>query len=134
MLIIPIYLYQKITRCPAAVVLSLLRQILLYGPFGFLDLLPSTIPIIQLYLCYLVGSGSETLYIEVHDHASSAVALFISAVIYAGIFGYLYYDIYVNVDRKEELKKWIIERRKLQQLKELDMMPDGQYQLREYSK
>ena len=32
-------------------------------------------------------------------------------MIYAGIFGYLYYDIYVNVDRKEELKRWINERR-----------------------
>jgi hypothetical protein len=43
----------------------------------------------------------------VHDPLSSAFALFISAVIYAAIFGYLYYDIYLNVDRKEELKRWI---------------------------
>jgi hypothetical protein len=60
------------------------------------------------------------LYFPIHDPASSAVALFISALIYGGVFGYLYYDIYVNVDRKEELKKWIIERKKLTQLRELD--------------
>jgi hypothetical protein len=69
-----------------------------------------------------VGSGSETLYIEVHDHASSAVALFISAVIYAGIFGYLYYDIYINVDRREELRRWVLERKKLSQLREMDIV------------
>jgi hypothetical protein len=76
----------------------------------------------QLYLCYLVGSGSETLYIEVHDHASSAVALFISAVIYAGIFGYLYYDIYINVDRKDELRRWVLEQKRRNQLREMDMV------------
>lgn len=63
-----------------------------------------------------------TLYIEVHDNASSAVALFIAALIYAGIFGYLYYDIYVNVDRKEELRRWVMERKRLNELRELDVV------------
>jgi hypothetical protein len=48
-----------------------------------------------------VATGSETLYLEVHSHAASAVALFISAVIYAGITAYVYYDIYMNIDKKE---------------------------------
>lgn len=74
-----------------------------------------------------MGSGSETLYIEVHDHASSAVALFISAVIYAGIFGYLYYDIYINVDRREELRRWVLERKKMSQLREMDIVGNEQH-------
>jgi archaellum component FlaF (FlaF/FlaG flagellin family) len=48
----------------------------------------------------IIAFKSETIYIEVHSPASSAVALFISALIYAGITGYQYYNIYVNVDRK----------------------------------
>jgi hypothetical protein len=74
-----------------------------------------------------VGSGSETLYIEVHDNASSAVALFIAAIIYAGIFGYLYYDIYINVDRREELRRWVLERRRLTQLREMDIVGSEQH-------
>lgn len=74
-----------------------------------------------------MGSGSQTLYIEVHDHASSAVALFIAAIIYAGIFGYLYYDIYINVDRKEELRRWVLERKRLTQLREMDIVGNEQH-------
>lgn len=52
--------------------------------------------------------GSETLYIQIHTRATSAVALFISALVYGGITGYLYYDIFVNIDRKEDLKRYSI--------------------------
>lgn len=64
-----------------------------------------------MYLCFIVAVGSETLYMEVHSNAASAVALFISAVIYGGITAYYYYMIYMNLDRKEELKRWIREER-----------------------
>jgi hypothetical protein len=37
--------------------------------------------------------------------------LFISVIVYALIAGYLYYDIFVNVDRKEDLKRWLEERK-----------------------
>jgi hypothetical protein len=59
----------------------------------------------------MVAFHSETIYIEVHNHASSAVALFISAIIYAGVAGYYYYNIFMNVDRKEELRRWLLERK-----------------------
>ena len=59
----------------------------------------------------MVGFGSETIYLEIHNDAASAVALFVSALIYAGITGYYYYIIFMNLDRKEELKRWIEERR-----------------------
>ena len=55
----------------------------------------------------MIAIDSETIYIEVHHHASSAVALFVSALIYAGITAYVYYTVFMHVDRKEELKKWI---------------------------
>lgn len=38
---------------------------------------------------------------------ASAFALFISAAIYAAIFGYLYWARYVNIDRKLDLKRYI---------------------------
>ncbi len=59
----------------------------------------------------IVAFGSETFYMEVHNQAASAVALFISAIIYGGITAYYYYLIYMNVDRREELKRWIREER-----------------------
>ena len=31
-----------------------------------------------------------------------------SALVYAGISGYLYYDVYVNIDRKEDLKRYLL--------------------------
>lgn len=37
---------------------------------------------------------------------ASAFALFISAGIYAAIFAYLYWDRYVNIDRKLDLKRY----------------------------
>lgn len=55
----------------------------------------------------LVVFKSETMIIEIHHHGPSAVALFISVIIYALIAGYLYYDIFINVDRKEDLKRWL---------------------------
>jgi len=55
----------------------------------------------------LVLFKSETMIIEIEHHASAAVSLFIAVIIYALIAGYLYYDIYVNVDRKEDLKRWL---------------------------
>ena len=64
----------------------------------------------------MIGAGSETIYIEVHNHASSAVALFIAALVYAGKAGYYYYNIFMNVDRREELKRWIQERRNQSQI------------------
>lgn len=59
----------------------------------------------------MVAVDSETIYLEVHSNAASAVALFISALVYAAITAYIYYDVFMNVDRKEELKRWIEERR-----------------------
>jgi hypothetical protein len=47
------------------------------------------------------------MIIEIEHHGPSAVSLFIAVVIYALIAGYLYYDIWVNVDRKEDLKRWL---------------------------
>ena len=61
----------------------------------------------QFYLFLLVIFESETMIIEIEHHGASAVALFIAVIIYALIAGYLYYDIYVNVDRKEDLKRWL---------------------------
>lgn len=58
----------------------------------------------------MIAVGSETIYIEVHSHAGSAVALFISALVYAAITAYVYYNTFMNVDRKEELRRWIRER------------------------
>jgi hypothetical protein len=58
------------------------------------------------------------MIIEIHHHGSSAVALFIAVVIYALIAGYLYYNIYVNVDRKEDLKRWLDERRQIHEKRE----------------
>lgn len=55
----------------------------------------------------MIAVDSETIYLEVHHHASSAVALFVSSLIYAGITAYVYYTVFMNVDRKEELKRWI---------------------------
>ena len=59
----------------------------------------------------MIAIGSETIYLEVHSPAGSAVSLFISALLYAGIAAYVYYTVFMNVDRKEELKRWIKERR-----------------------
>jgi archaellum component FlaF (FlaF/FlaG flagellin family) len=59
----------------------------------------------------MIAIGSETIYLEIHSHAASAVALFVSALVYAGITAYVYYNTFMNVDRKEELKRWIKERR-----------------------
>jgi hypothetical protein len=53
------------------------------------------------------------MIIEIEHHGASAVALFISVIIYALIGGYLYYDIWVNVDRKEDLKRWLEERKNI---------------------
>lgn len=58
----------------------------------------------------MIAVGSETIYIEVHSHAGSAVALFVSALVYAAITAYVYYNTFMNVDRKEELRRWIRER------------------------
>jgi hypothetical protein len=58
----------------------------------------------------MIAIGSETIYIEVHSHAGSAVALFVSALIYAAITGYVYYTTFMNVDRREELRIWLRER------------------------
>ena len=55
----------------------------------------------------MIAADSETIYLEVHRHASSAVALFVSSLIHAGITAYVYYTVFMNVDRKEELKRWI---------------------------
>ena len=84
----------------AAVRHGLHRQVLLHVYIRLLHPLPRTTTAIQLFLFVVVVSESKTLYLEVHNPASSGVALFISALVYAGIFGYLYYDIYLNVDRK----------------------------------
>lgn len=58
----------------------------------------------------MIAIGSETIYIEVHSNAGSAVALFVSALVYAAITAYVYYNTFMNVDRKEELRRWIRER------------------------
>jgi hypothetical protein len=55
----------------------------------------------------LVLFRSETMIIEIEHHGASAVSLFIAALIYGLIAGYLYYDIWVNVDRKEDLRRWL---------------------------
>lgn len=59
----------------------------------------------------MIAVDSETIYIEVHHNGSSAVALFVSSLIYAGITAYVYYTVFMNIDRKEELKRWIKERK-----------------------
>ena len=64
----------------------------------------------QFYLGLMIAVDSETIYLEIHHNASSAVALFVSSLIYAGITAYVYYTVFMNVDRKEELKRWIKER------------------------
>lgn len=81
------------------------RQTILHVYLRFLRLLFSTHHLIKLYLFLLVAFASETLYIEIHTRMASAFALFMSAAIYACIFAYLYYDRYVNVDRKADLKR-----------------------------
>lgn len=59
----------------------------------------------------MIAVDSETIYFEVHHNGSSAVALFVCSLIYAGITSYVYYTVFMNIDRKEELKKWIKERK-----------------------
>jgi len=51
------------------------------------------------------------MIIEIEHHGAAAVSLFIAVIIYALIGGYLYYDLWVNVDRKEDLKRWLEERK-----------------------
>ena len=58
----------------------------------------------------MIAIGSETIYIEVHSPAGSAVALFVSALVYAAITAYVYYNTFMNVDRREELRIWLRER------------------------
>lgn len=65
----------------------------------------------KLYLSVIVAIESETLYIEVHDSMSSAFALFISALIYALIGGFLYYNLFFNLTRRDKLKLWISQRK-----------------------
>jgi len=55
----------------------------------------------------MIAVDSETIYLEIHHNASSAVALFVCSLIYAGITAYVYYTVFMNIDRKEELKRWI---------------------------
>lgn len=82
-----------------------IRQTLLYGHFGIFSVLLSTYNKIQLYLFLLVAFKSETLYIEVHNRMAAAFSLFVSAMIYAAIFAYLYWARYINIDRKLDLKR-----------------------------
>ena len=63
-----------------------------------------------------------------HNPVASGVALFISALVYAGIFAYLYYDIYINVDRKEELKRWVHERQRIKENEMHSFQGQGQSQ------
>lgn len=86
--------------------ITIYRQILLYDYLSFLCVLPSNFCVTQFYLFLLVAFNSETLYIEVHSRMASAFALFVSAGIYAAIFAYLYWDRYVNIDRKLDLKRY----------------------------
>lgn len=82
------------------------RQTVLHGDLGLLGLLPGTRALTQLYLFLLVAFNSETLYIEVHNRVAAAFSLFVSAGIYAVIFAYLYWDRFVNIDRKLDLKRY----------------------------
>jgi hypothetical protein len=60
------------------------------------------------------------MIIEIEHHAASAVSLFIAIIIYVLIAGYLYYDIWVNVDRKEDLKRWLEERKVIHEKRETE--------------
>lgn len=42
-----------------------------------------------------------------HNRVAAAFSLFVSAGIYAVIFGYLYWDRFVNIDRKLDLKRYV---------------------------
>jgi hypothetical protein len=55
----------------------------------------------------LVVCKAEIMVLKIEHFGSAAVALFIAVLIYGLITGYLYYNIFINVDRKEDLKRWL---------------------------
>lgn len=85
------------------------RSLLLHDPSSFFCCLSRTLVITQLYLFLLVAFGSETLYIPVHHRVASALSLLFSAIIYGAIFWWLYYKIYINIDRKQDLRRLLFD-------------------------
>jgi len=64
-----------------------------------------------MFLGLLVAFDSKTLYVIPKNRLASGVALIFSALIYAGIFAFIYYNKYINVGRLEHRRREMEERR-----------------------